>query len=398
MPSTGSAADLIAPAGYSYQLTGYGPLTKDGAEQSEKDLQKAELVSLPIAALVLDPRLRLDRRRRDAVAGRGPRHPEHDGPHLHRRPAGRDEHLRAQHRDDAGPGAGHRLLAVHRQPLPRGAAPRHGPSARPSSAPSPPPARRSMFSGIAVAIGLSGLLLFEAPGHPLHRHRRLARRHQLGLLRPDLPAGGPRHAGPTRERAVAGAVSEAVPADAHRTEPYAARTSRWEHVALWVMRHPIQVIDPDAGLPAHRSASRSRTWSRACPGAEVYPPGVESRDAYVALQTEFAPGETTPIVILADVDGSPDGRRRRSRRITDYSAELDRDRRHRPGRGAVRRSPTRRPACRSRPSRSPRSTRSRTGQRPRRARRPARAVRPRQHGPARGDQPARRRRARPPRT
>ncbi len=41
------------------------------------------------------------------------------------------------------------------------------------------------------------------------------------------------------------------------------------------------------------------------PGAEIYPPGVESRDAYVALQTEFAPGETTPIVILADVSGSP---------------------------------------------------------------------------------------------
>ncbi len=41
------------------------------------------------------------------------------------------------------------------------------------------------------------------------------------------------------------------------------------------------------------------------PGAEIYPPGVESRDAYVALQTEFAPGETTPIIVLADVQGSP---------------------------------------------------------------------------------------------
>ena len=49
----GIREDLIAPAGYSYQLTGYGPITKDGAEQSEKDLQKAEIVSLPIAALVL---------------------------------------------------------------------------------------------------------------------------------------------------------------------------------------------------------------------------------------------------------------------------------------------------------------------------------------------------------
>ncbi|MFL5712091.1 MAG: MMPL family transporter, partial [Chloroflexota bacterium] len=44
---------IVSPAGYTYQLTGYGPITKDSAEQSEKDLQKAELVSLPVVALVL---------------------------------------------------------------------------------------------------------------------------------------------------------------------------------------------------------------------------------------------------------------------------------------------------------------------------------------------------------
>ena len=44
---------IAPPAGYTYQLTGYGPITKDSAEQSEKDLQKAELVSLPVVALVL---------------------------------------------------------------------------------------------------------------------------------------------------------------------------------------------------------------------------------------------------------------------------------------------------------------------------------------------------------
>src|SRR3954471_18823934 len=44
---------IVPPAGYTYQLTGYGPITKDSAEQSEKDLQKAELVSLPVVALVL---------------------------------------------------------------------------------------------------------------------------------------------------------------------------------------------------------------------------------------------------------------------------------------------------------------------------------------------------------
>ncbi len=46
-------AAIVPPAGYTFQLTGYGPITKDSAEQSEKDLQKAELVSLPIVALVL---------------------------------------------------------------------------------------------------------------------------------------------------------------------------------------------------------------------------------------------------------------------------------------------------------------------------------------------------------
>ncbi len=46
-------AAIVPAAGYDYALTGYGPITKDSAEQSEKDLQKAEVVSLPIVALVL---------------------------------------------------------------------------------------------------------------------------------------------------------------------------------------------------------------------------------------------------------------------------------------------------------------------------------------------------------
>src|SRR5512143_2790456 len=70
------------------------------------------------------------------------------------------------------------------------------------------------------------------------------------------------------------------------------------------MRRPIAVIVPVlrvllvAGAPVLH-------LEQGVPGAEIYPPGVESRDAYVALQTEFSPGETTPIVILADVPGSP---------------------------------------------------------------------------------------------
>ena len=46
-------AAIAPPDGFTYLLTGYGPITKDSAVQSEEDLQKAEIVSLPIAALVL---------------------------------------------------------------------------------------------------------------------------------------------------------------------------------------------------------------------------------------------------------------------------------------------------------------------------------------------------------
>ena len=45
--------EIQPPAGYTYQLTGYGPLTVESAAQSERDLQRAELVSLPVAAVVL---------------------------------------------------------------------------------------------------------------------------------------------------------------------------------------------------------------------------------------------------------------------------------------------------------------------------------------------------------
>ena len=41
----GIRAKLAPPAGYSVQLTGYGPLTEDSATLSEKDLQRAETVS-----------------------------------------------------------------------------------------------------------------------------------------------------------------------------------------------------------------------------------------------------------------------------------------------------------------------------------------------------------------
>ena len=102
--------------------------------------------------------------------------------------------------------------------------------------------------------------------------------------------------------------------------PTTARASRWERLAHGVMRRPVTVLFPTlailliAGSPVLR-------MEQGVPGAEIYPAGVESRDAYVALQTEFAPGETTPIVILANVAGSPTDLAT-IRALDDYSRQL----------------------------------------------------------------------------
>ena len=155
---------------------------------------------------------------------------------------------------------------------------------------------------IAVAIGLSGLLLFAAPAiRSIGIAGALVVISSVFFALTFLPAVlgmlGPR---------VNALPLSGISRRFRRTSdlPFAARTSRWERVALAVMKHPIRVMIPTlavlliAGIPYFHMV-------QGVPGAEVYPPGVESRDAYVALQTEFAPGETTPIIILADVTGSP---------------------------------------------------------------------------------------------
>ena len=300
----GIREDMVAPAGFSYQLTGYGPITKDGAEQSERDLQKAELVSLPIAALILVlvfasivaagmPLL---------VAG------------LAIPSTMALIYLVAQQVEMSiyvlniatmlglALAIDYSLFIVsrYREELRRGRT--VGEAVERAVATS---GKAVMFSGIAVAIGLSGLLLFEAPAiRSIGIAGSLVVMSSVFFALTFLPAMlgmlGPR----VNALSLAG-VSRRFRPVADR--PDATRTSRWEHVAMWVMRHPIKVMIPTlailliAGYPYTHMV-------QGVPGAEVYPPGVESRDAYVALQTEFAPGETTPIVILADVqagEGSP---------------------------------------------------------------------------------------------
>jgi putative drug exporter of the RND superfamily len=312
-------ATIVPPAGYVAQLTGYGPITRDSALQSEKDLQKAEAVSLPIAALVLlivfasvvaagMPLLVAGLAIPGSLA-------------LVWVVAQQVEMsifvLNIATMLGLALAIDYSLFIVSRfrEELRRGRT--VGEAVERAVGTS---GKAVAFSGIAVGIGLSGLLLFEAPAI-----RSIGIAGALVVLCSVVYAL-------TFLPAVLGMLGHRVNAltlsglrrrfRAVADEPDVVRTSRWQRVAHGVMRHPIAVLVPTlavlliAGTPFLR-------LEQGVPGAEIYPAGMESRDAYVALQEEFAPGETTPIVILADVPGSPTDAATVAA-LTDYAATLER--------------------------------------------------------------------------
>ena len=294
-------AAIDPPAGYSYWMTGYGPITKDSAVQSEEDLQKAEIVSLPIAALVLILVFA------SVVAAGMPLFV-----------AGLAIpsslaliYLVAQQVEMSifvlniatmlglALAIDYSLFIVSRfrEELRRGRAVGEAVERAIATA-----GKAVAFSGIAVAIGLSGLLLFEAPAiRSIGIAGALVVVSSVTFALTFLPAVlgmlGPR----------VNALSLGALFRRFRTVsdvPSPARASRWERLAHGVMRRPITVLVPTLAVLLIAGAPVLRL-EQGVPGAEIYPAGVESRDAYVALQTEFAPGETTPVVILVDVEGSP---------------------------------------------------------------------------------------------
>jgi RND superfamily putative drug exporter len=293
-------AAITPPAGYTYQLTGYGPITRDSATQSEKDLQKAEVVSLPVVAIVLVlvfasivaagmPLL---------VAG------------LAIPSSLALVYIVAQQVEMSifvlniatmlglALAIDYSLFIVSRfrEELRRGRSVGDAIERAVATA-----GKAVAFSGVAVAIGLSGLLLFEAPAiRSIGIAGALVVLCSVVFALTFLPAALGMLGHRVNALSIAGLRRRFRPV-ADGPEP--VRSSRWEQLAHAVMRRPFAVLAPTlivlliAGSPVLR-------LEQGVPGAEIYPPGVESRDAYVALQTEFAPGETTPIVILARVPGS----------------------------------------------------------------------------------------------
>ena len=244
-----------------------------------------------------DPGLRVAHRRGPAAARRRPRDPDHAGRRLLRRPGDRASDLRPERLDDARPRPRDRLLAVHGQPVPRGAGgPDGGGGGR---ARSPPPARPSRSRASRSR--------WACRACSCSRPRRCARsasaarsRPRLAVLRPDVPAGDPRDARAARRAAVdrrprrlgrralgrPGAAEAAPPHD-----PLGAARARGDAPpgAVLVPTLAVLLIAGIPVLPARpgRPGRASAGGPREPRGGRRPPDGVPA-------------GETTPIVVLAD--------------------------------------------------------------------------------------------------
>jgi RND superfamily putative drug exporter len=302
----GLRARITPPAGTTVQLTGYGPVTKDSASQSEKDLQKAEAVSLPLAAIILIAVFA-------SLVGAG----------LPLLVAGLAIpsalaliYFAAQATEMSiyvlniatmlglALAIDYSLFEVSRfrEELKRGRSVAEAVERAVATS-----GKAITFSGIAVAIGLSGLLFFTSSaimsiGIAGSIVVLCSVFYGLTFLPAVLGMLGPR----VNALSVAGLFERLRRAAGWPPAAVAARRrqDRWERVAHAVMRRPIPVLVIVLGFLLALGSPFLRL-QQGVPDASLMPAGLESRDAFAALLEEFPKGETTPITILATVNGDP---------------------------------------------------------------------------------------------
>ena len=300
-------ARLQAPAGYSILVSGYAPLTIDSTHQQEKDLQRGESLAIPFTILILIgvfasivaagmPLL---------VAGLAIPTSLMLVYWFAQWTQMADYTLNIATMLGLALAIDYSLFIVSRfrEELARGRTVEQATEKAIGTA-----GKAVLFSGLAVAIGLSGLVVFPFPAirsiglgaaivvvcSVLFALTFLPA--MLGMLGPrvnSLSVGG------LFRRLHLGSGDPEAP----RTEAELAH-SRWERVAKAVMAHPWRVLVPVLAVLLILGSPFLRL-EQGVPGADSLPPGLESREAYLAIQNEFEPGSTTPMTILADVTGDP---------------------------------------------------------------------------------------------
>ena len=183
------------------------------------------------------------------------------------------------------------------------------------------------FSGTAVAIGLSGLLVFRAPtlsslgiGGALIALCSVV--YALTFLPAVLGMLGPRVENlrirvpslRTVRRSGAGSAAD------RGTSGASSRTGWWERLASAVMRRPMAVLLPILALLLAFGVPFLGERG-GLPGASVLPAANQARQAWNTIETDFPAGETSPIDILVTVAGDPLSASN-SAALAEYSAGL----------------------------------------------------------------------------
>ena len=162
------------------------------------------------------------------------------------------------------------------------------------------------FSGTAVAIGLSGLLLFRAPTlSSMGIGGALIALVSVAYATTFLPAvlsmlGHRVERLRIRNPFASAGVAAGEPGGAD--SPVAS--GLWERIAAGVMRRPVAVLLPILvlllafGIPFLGE-------KQGLPGASVLPASYEARQAWDTIEAEFPTGETRPIDLLVTVAGDP---------------------------------------------------------------------------------------------
>jgi RND superfamily putative drug exporter len=294
----GLRAEVAPSAGYTVQLTGYGPITEDAAALSEKDLQRAETVSFPFLALILILVFASIIAAGMPLVIAGLTIPTTLGLvyFVSQQVQMSIYVINIATMLGLALSIDYSLFVVSRfrEELRRGRS--VGDAVEKAVATS---GKAVAFSGFAVMVGLSGLLLFSSTAiSSIGIAGILVVLSTLAFALTFLPAVLGMLGHRVDSLSVSGLLRRIGLGSA------VTGTSRWERVATEVMRRPIAVLVPVLALLFILGSPFFRL-TQGVPDAAIYPVGMESRDAYVALGREFAPGETTPIEIVATTPGDP---------------------------------------------------------------------------------------------
>ncbi len=161
-----------------------------------------------------------------------------------------------------------------------------------------------VFSALAVGTGLSGLLLFEASALTSMGVAGVlvvvaSAVYAVTFLPAVLGMLGPR----VNALSVA-AVYRRLGLHSGLTASQGRPSRRWLTVAQGVMAHPVAVLVPTLALLLVLGVPFLQV-RQAVPDATMYPDSMESRKAFMTLRTEFSPGLANPLIILAELDGDP---------------------------------------------------------------------------------------------